>query len=99
MESDKQPPPLQKANKDRKEEIENKKDELKKGSPSVDPWIDHIEQVLNKSSVFDNYFNDYVEFTTIREGKRPSKFITSDIKFHITKNLYKHVETSPMQRI
>jgi len=36
--------------------------------------------------VFNNYFNDYMGFTSIPKGKLPLKFTMPDIKFYGTKH-------------
>ena len=61
-----------------------------KCTPSTDPRIDCIEQLLKKSSIFDNYFTDYARLTFIPKGKLLLKFTKSDIKFHMTHNPHHH---------
>jgi len=57
----------------------------------VDSRVDHTEQLLKESSMFNNFYNDYVGFTTILKGKLPHKFTMPDIKFHGTENPNHHV--------
>jgi len=41
--------------------------------------------------MFNNYFNNYVGFTSTLEGKLPPKFTMPDIVFHRTENPQHHV--------
>ena len=41
--------------------------------------------------MFNNYFNDYTELTSIPKGKLPLKFTMPDIKFYGTENLHYHM--------
>ena len=47
----------------------------------MDPQVDYIEQLLKESTMFNNYFNDYVGFASISKGKLPSIFTILDMKF------------------
>jgi len=47
----------------------------------MDSQVDHRQQPLKESSMFNNCFNDYAGFTTIPKGKLAPKFTMPDIKF------------------
>jgi len=74
-------------------EVVKKGEEEEKSCPLLDSRVDHIEQLLKESSMFNNYFNNYVGFTYISIGKLPLKFSMPDIKFHETQNPNHHVRT------
>lgn len=61
-------------------EVVSKKE---KSAPLMDSQVDRIEQLL---TIFNNYFNEYVGFTSIPKGKLPPKFTMPNIKFHGTEN-------------
>jgi len=44
--------------------------------------------------MFNNYFNDYMGFTSIPKGKLSPKFVMANIKFHGTLNPNHHVRNS-----
>ena len=46
--------------------------------------------MLKEYSMFNNYFNDYIVFTSILKGKLPLKFSMPDIKVHGINNPYYH---------
>jgi len=41
--------------------------------------------------MFNNYFNNYVRFTSISKVESPLKFAILDIKFHWNENPHQHV--------
>jgi len=47
--------------------------------------------IIQKSSIFNNYFTDYVGFTSIPKGNFSPKFTTPDIKLHGSENPQHHV--------
>jgi len=42
-----------------------KEEEKEKDTPKTNPRLDRIEQLLKQSSLFNGFFNDYEEFTSI----------------------------------
>jgi len=87
-----QPPPREEIHKEGKGGMQNRKEELEKSNPKVILRIELIEQLLKESSIFNNYFNDHVKFTSVPKGKLPPKFNVSNIKFHGTENLHHHMK-------
>lgn len=55
-------------NKDEHPETVKMGEEGEKCISSLDARVDHIEQLLKQSSMFNNCFNDYAGFTTIPKG-------------------------------
>ena len=74
--------PCNKGGEDDKKIEEN----VEKSTPQTDPQVGQIDQLLKESFMFNNYLEDYVEFTSIPKEKLSTKLTMPDIKFHGNEN-------------
>ena len=67
QQKDGEKPNNKKGQDDRRREVAGKmkEEEKEKDTPKTNPRLDRIEQLLKQSSLFNGFFNDYEEFTSI----------------------------------
>ena len=58
---------------ERRTEVDGKKNKEagEKDPPKINPWLDHTEHLLKEFLMFNNYFANYVGFTSIPKGNCP----------------------------